>query len=123
MLAFASAYREAGVQPPRAEAPDHLPVVLEFAATVDPEVGRRLLIEHRVPIDVLRQGAGRRQVAVPARRGGGVRDAARRNRSGRAPRATAGEGRAPGGSRWAATVYLDRPAQAQRRRVTWSRST
>jgi nitrate reductase molybdenum cofactor assembly chaperone NarJ/NarW len=54
MLGFATAYRDAGVQPPRAEAPDHLPVVLEFAATVDPEVGRRLLTEHRVPIDVLR---------------------------------------------------------------------
>ena len=54
MLEFATAYREAGVQPPRAEAPDHLPVVLEFAATVDPEAGRRLLTEHRVPIDVLR---------------------------------------------------------------------
>ncbi|ORW32078.1 nitrate reductase [Mycobacterium paraense] len=55
MLAFATAYRDAGVEPPRAEAPDHLPVVLEFAATVDPEAGRRLLIEHRVPIDVLRE--------------------------------------------------------------------
>jgi nitrate reductase delta subunit len=54
MLMFASAYRDAGVEPPRAEAPDHLPVVLEFAATVDPGVGRRLLTEHRVPIDVLR---------------------------------------------------------------------
>jgi nitrate reductase molybdenum cofactor assembly chaperone NarJ/NarW len=54
MLRFAGAYREAGVEPPRAEAPDHLPVVLEFAATVDPEAGRRLLTEHRVPIDVLR---------------------------------------------------------------------
>jgi nitrate reductase molybdenum cofactor assembly chaperone NarJ/NarW len=53
MLAFASAYRYAGVEPPKAEAADHLPVVLEFAATVDPEVGRKLLIEHRVPIDVL----------------------------------------------------------------------
>jgi nitrate reductase delta subunit len=53
MLAFAGAYRDAGVEPPRKEAPDHLPVVLEFAATVDPEVGRRLLTEHRVPIDVL----------------------------------------------------------------------
>jgi nitrate reductase delta subunit len=31
-----------------------LPVVLEFAATVDPDAGRRLLTEHRVPIDVLR---------------------------------------------------------------------
>ncbi|GBE64387.1 nitrate reductase molybdenum cofactor assembly chaperone [Mycobacterium sp. MFM001] len=55
MLAFAHAYREAGVEPPKSEAPDHLPVVLEFAATVDPEAGRRLLIEHRVPIDVLLQ--------------------------------------------------------------------
>lgn len=53
MLAFATAYRDAGVEPPRKEAPDHLPVVLEFAATVDPEAGRRLLTEHRVPIDVL----------------------------------------------------------------------
>ena len=55
MHAFASAYRNAGVEPPTEEAADHLPVVLEFAATVDPEAGRRLLIEHRVPIDVLRQ--------------------------------------------------------------------
>jgi len=54
MLVFANAYRDAGVEPPRKEAPDHLPVVLEFAATVDPEVGCRLLTEHRVPIDVLR---------------------------------------------------------------------
>jgi nitrate reductase delta subunit len=53
MLAFANAYRDAGVEPPKSEAPDHLPVVLEFAATVDPEAGRRLLVEHRVPIDVL----------------------------------------------------------------------
>jgi nitrate reductase molybdenum cofactor assembly chaperone NarJ/NarW len=29
-------------------------VVLEFAATVDADIGRRLLTEHRVPIDVLR---------------------------------------------------------------------
>ncbi|OBJ58214.1 nitrate reductase molybdenum cofactor assembly chaperone [Mycobacterium sp. 1423905.2] len=56
MLAFATAYREAGVEPPRDEAPDHLAVVLEFAATVNPEVGHRLLVEHRVPIDVLRSG-------------------------------------------------------------------
>jgi nitrate reductase delta subunit len=53
ILAFATAYRQSGVQPPGAEAPDHLPVVLEFAATVNPAAGRRLLIEHRVPIDVL----------------------------------------------------------------------
>lgn len=55
MLAFADLYRDAGVQPPDAEAPDYLPVVLEFAATVAPVSGRRLLIAHRVPIDVLRE--------------------------------------------------------------------
>jgi nitrate reductase delta subunit len=53
MLTFASAYRESGVEPPKAEAPDHLPVVLEFAATVNPALGQKLLIDHRVPIDVL----------------------------------------------------------------------
>ena len=55
MLAFAAAYRDAGVEPPCGEAPDHLAVVLEFAATVDPEGGRRLLVEHRLPIEVLRE--------------------------------------------------------------------
>jgi nitrate reductase molybdenum cofactor assembly chaperone NarJ/NarW len=54
MLEFAAAYRDANVEPPHGEAPDFLPVVLEFAATVDPDVGRRLLTEHRVPIDVVR---------------------------------------------------------------------
>lgn len=55
MLAFASTYREAGVHPPKHEAPDYLPVVLEFAATVDADAGRRLLTEHRAPIDLLRE--------------------------------------------------------------------
>ena len=54
MHAFAQAYRDAGCRPPVDEAPDHLPVVLEFAATVDPVAGWRLLVEYRVPIDVLR---------------------------------------------------------------------
>ena len=52
---FASAYRDAGVEPPKDEAPDFLPVVLEFAAIVDPAAGQRLLAEHRVAIDVLHQ--------------------------------------------------------------------
>jgi nitrate reductase delta subunit len=55
MLTFAQAYRAAGVTPPQRESADHLPVVLEFAATVDPDAGRELLAAHRVPIDVLRQ--------------------------------------------------------------------
>ncbi len=41
MLAFVNAHRDAGVKPPRTEAPDHPPVVPRvFAATVDPEAGR-----------------------------------------------------------------------------------
>ncbi len=56
MVAFNAAYRAAGVAPPAAEAPDHLPVVLEFAATVDPSAGRRLLVAYRVPLDLLYQG-------------------------------------------------------------------
>lgn len=60
MHAFAKAYLDAGVRPPVDEAPDHLPVVLEFAATVDPVAGRRLLVEHRVPIDVLLESLTKR---------------------------------------------------------------
>ncbi|WP_226435077.1 nitrate reductase molybdenum cofactor assembly chaperone [Rhodococcus yananensis] len=52
--AFARVYMDAGVEPPTGEAPDHLPVVLEFAATVDPDAGGKLLAAHRVPLDVLR---------------------------------------------------------------------
>ncbi|MUL85022.1 nitrate reductase molybdenum cofactor assembly chaperone [Mycobacterium sp. CBMA247] len=55
MVEFTQTYRGAGVTPPKGEAPDHLPVVLEFAATVDPEEGRRLLTEFRVPIDAVRR--------------------------------------------------------------------
>ena len=60
MHAFAQVYRDAGVQPPVDEAPDHLPVVLEFAATVDPVAGRRLLVGHRVPIGVLHDSLSQR---------------------------------------------------------------
>lgn len=53
MLDFASAYRDAGVEPPAKESPDYLPVVLEFAATVDSRAGHQLLATHRTSIDVL----------------------------------------------------------------------
>ncbi|WP_280339434.1 nitrate reductase molybdenum cofactor assembly chaperone [Nocardia neocaledoniensis] len=53
MHAFAQAYGRAGHRAPGAEAPDHLTVVLEFAATVDPAAGERLLTEHRVALDIL----------------------------------------------------------------------
>jgi len=53
MLRFVQAYRAAGVTPPGAESPDHLAVVLEFAATVDARAGATLLAEHAVAIRML----------------------------------------------------------------------
>ncbi|MFD4294941.1 nitrate reductase molybdenum cofactor assembly chaperone [Rhodococcus sp. NPDC058505] len=55
MLRFSRVYRDAGVEPPTAESSDHLAVLLEFAATVDPGTGGRLLAEHRPAIDLLQQ--------------------------------------------------------------------
>jgi nitrate reductase molybdenum cofactor assembly chaperone NarJ/NarW len=54
LLRFKHAYRIAGYALDDAELPDHLAVVLEFAATVDPKIGRRLLIEHRAGLELLR---------------------------------------------------------------------
>ncbi|HEU0088325.1 MAG TPA: nitrate reductase molybdenum cofactor assembly chaperone [Pseudonocardiaceae bacterium] len=54
LLRFKQAYRAAGVTLGEHELPDHLPVVLEFAATVDPVGGRRLLVEHRPVLELLR---------------------------------------------------------------------
>ena len=54
LLRFKHAYRAAGVELGSHELPDHLTVVLEFAATVDPVVGRRLLIEYRPVVELLR---------------------------------------------------------------------
>ena len=55
-LAFKNAYRLAGLELGADELPDHLSVVLEFAATADPEAGRRLLLDHRAGIELLRLG-------------------------------------------------------------------
>lgn len=52
---FVTAYRAAGVPPPTGVMPDHLAAVLEFAAHVDPEAGRQLLVDHRVPIAALQR--------------------------------------------------------------------
>ena len=54
LLRFKQAYLAAGVVPDESELPDHLCVVLEFAATVDPEAGRQLLVDHRAGLEVLR---------------------------------------------------------------------
>ena len=70
MLAFTDEYRAAGVAMPAGEAPDHLPVVLEFAATVDAAAGRRLLAGHRASVavlyDALRESASPWAPAVAA---------------------------------------------------------
>lgn len=56
LLDFADTYRAAGVMPPAGELPDHLAVLLEFAATVDESAGYALLCRHRTPIDLLHAG-------------------------------------------------------------------
>ena len=55
LLRFKHAYRAAGAELGEHELPDHLAVVLEFAATIDPVVGRRLLVEYRPVVELLRQ--------------------------------------------------------------------
>ena len=55
LLTFANVYRSAGVEPPTGELPDHLTVLLEFAATVDERAGYDLLCQHRTPISMLYQ--------------------------------------------------------------------
>ena len=54
LLRFRQTYRAAGVDDATTELPDHLCVVLEFAATVDPEAGRQLLLDHRAGLELLR---------------------------------------------------------------------
>ncbi|MFD2417181.1 nitrate reductase molybdenum cofactor assembly chaperone [Amycolatopsis pigmentata] len=60
LLRFKHAYRAAGLElhdgSGDAELPDHLAVVLEFAATGDPVVGTRLLTEHRAGLELMRLG-------------------------------------------------------------------
>jgi nitrate reductase molybdenum cofactor assembly chaperone NarJ/NarW len=53
LLAFKHAYRSAGMVLEDGELPDHLCVVLEFAATADVEAGRQLLIDHRAGLELL----------------------------------------------------------------------
>jgi nitrate reductase molybdenum cofactor assembly chaperone NarJ/NarW len=54
LLRLKHAYRAAGTVLTDEELPDHLAVVLEFAATVDAVAGRRLLLEHRAGVELLR---------------------------------------------------------------------
>lgn len=56
LLRFKHAYRAAGLNLDDSELPDHLAVVLEFAATGDPATGQRLLVEHRAGLELMRLG-------------------------------------------------------------------
>ena len=89
----------------RDEAPDFLPVVLEFAATVDPDAGRRLLIEHRVPIDVLRGALADADSPYAHAVTAVCETLPTRHRPGGATRAAARAGRSARGSGGPATVH------------------
>jgi nitrate reductase delta subunit len=54
LLRFKHAYRQAGIEIEDGELPDYLPMVLEFAATVDQVQGERLLAEHVPVLELLR---------------------------------------------------------------------
>jgi nitrate reductase molybdenum cofactor assembly chaperone NarJ/NarW len=54
LLRFKQTYLSAGYELDDSELPDHLCVVLEFAATVDHERGRSLILDHRAGLELLR---------------------------------------------------------------------
>ena len=54
LLRFKQTYLSAGFQLNDAELPDHLCVVLEFAATGDQALGRDLILDHRAGLELLR---------------------------------------------------------------------
>src|SRR4029453_19580483 len=54
LLRFKQTYLRAGFELDDAELPDHLCVVLEFAATVDHGLGRDLMLDHRAGLELLR---------------------------------------------------------------------
>ncbi|MFJ6674661.1 nitrate reductase molybdenum cofactor assembly chaperone [Actinosynnema sp. NPDC091369] len=56
LLRFKHAYRAAGLELGDGELPDHLAVVLEFAATGDAAVALRLMTEHRAGLELIRLG-------------------------------------------------------------------
>ena len=54
LLRFKQAYLAAGFEVTDEELPDHLCVVLEFAATGDQTTGRHLMLDHRAGLELLR---------------------------------------------------------------------
>lgn len=61
LLDLKQSYQASGVRLSDDELPDHLCVLLEFAATVDPAVGRVLLLDHRPGLELLRIALADRQ--------------------------------------------------------------
>lgn len=54
LLRFKQTYLASGVELSDDELPDHLCVVLEYAATVDQDLGRQLILDHRAGLELLR---------------------------------------------------------------------
>ena len=54
LLRFKQTYLASGVELDDTELPDHLCVVLEYAATVDRDRGRDLMLDHRAGLELLR---------------------------------------------------------------------
>jgi nitrate reductase delta subunit len=54
LLRFKQTFLGAGFELDDGELPDHLCVVLEFAATVDHDLGRDLMLDHRAGLELLR---------------------------------------------------------------------
>jgi nitrate reductase delta subunit len=58
LLRFKQVFLASGFEPTDSELPDHLCVVLEYAATIDHEQGRQLLLDHRAGLELLRLSLG-----------------------------------------------------------------
>ena len=54
LLRFKQTYLQAGFELSDSELPDHLCVVLEYAATIDQASGRQLMLDHRAGLELLR---------------------------------------------------------------------
>ena len=54
LLRFKQTYLASGFELSDSELPDHLCVVLEFAATIDRDLGRDLMLDHRAGLELLR---------------------------------------------------------------------
>ena len=54
LLRFKQTYLQSGFELADSELPDHLCVVLEYAATIDQRLGRDLMLDHRAGLELLR---------------------------------------------------------------------